>query len=278
MSGYFGALMRSSGMAIAARPPARTPIYPRVMEIDVERSAALPAPAAPTASALQPATVTPISVPPPSVEPARRSHAPDEHDRDTHARPVPEHAQTRATTDRLVDPLTPRTSRAVEPPQGDLGQAVVRAAMRWVAAETPHARTDAVTTDRQLASPDRGVDDVNTIAPPPVSRAHRLDVETPEPNATPARTISQEVKTSEPVVAHAVPMPLARLTPSLPTPVAPVARDEVVEVSIGAIHVRVDAPQVQTVARPSASPPAPARRATASQARSALSRRALRRI
>jgi hypothetical protein len=150
--------------------------------------------------------------------------------------------------------------------------------MRWVAAETPHSRTDAVTTDRQRASPARGVEDINTIAPPPVRRAHRLDVETPEPNLTPARTISKEVQTTEPIVAHAVPMPAARLTQSLPTPLAPVARDEVVEVSIGAIHVRVDAPQLQTVARPSASPPGPARRATASQARSALSRRALRRI
>jgi hypothetical protein len=275
MSGYFGALMRSSGMAIAARPPTRTPIDPRVMEIDFERPAALPAPAAPTASTLQPVTATPVSVPAPSVEPTRGMQAPDEHVHDVHARPVPEQAHTRATPDRGVDPLAARPSRAVEPPQRDLGQAVVRAAMRWVAAETPHARTDApLTMDRQLASPDRGVEDLNTIAP----RAHRLDVETPEPNATPARTISKEVKTTEPIVAHAVPMPAARLTPSLPTPVAPVARDEVVEVSIGAIHVRVDAPQVQTVARPSASPPALARRATASQTRSALSRRALRRI
>ena len=59
-----------------------------------------------------------------------------------------------------------------------------------------------------------------------------------------------------------------------PEPVAPLARDEVVEFSIGAIHVRVDAPAAQTVARPATTP----RAVPAPPPRSALSRRALRRI
>ena len=277
MSGYFGALMRSSGMAIAARPLARGPIAPRITEIDVERPAALPAPAAPTTATSQSVTATPASVPSPAVDPARRMSPPDDHGHDVHTRPIPEQALTRATSDRGVEPPAPRATRALESPQRDPGQAVVRAAMRWVA-EMPQARTVApMTTERQPSSLEIGVERPVTIASPPVSRAHRLDVETPGPDATPTLQISREVTREEPVVAQAVPMPVARPTP-WPTAKAPVARDEVVEVSIGAIHVRVDAPQVQTIANPAPPPPAPARRAATSEARSALSRRALRRI
>jgi hypothetical protein len=278
MSGYFGALMRSSGMAIVARPRAIASVEPRVMEIDVERPAAMPAPSSPTVSPPHKAATlfpVPSSVP----QPARQTlPAADEPRREGQSLSVAEPAPVRATTDKAGDAPSPRTPRRVDAPQRDLGQAVVRAAMKWVAADTPHAIPQIV-THTEPSSPIGGEENTGTITPAPALHEHRGEVETTRSNVTLERRPIRTREAGDPIDVHAVPKSSARPTPALPTAVLPSARDEVVEVSIGAIHVRVDAPQVQTVTRPAASPPAPARRATAeSTARSALSRRALRRI
>jgi hypothetical protein len=86
--------------------------------------------------------------------------------------------------------------------------------------------------------------------------------------------------------ANAVPLPaqVVRMEPPEPdrsaAHSAPLA-DEIVEISIGSIHVRVDAPAPQTIARaaPAAVPASPAPSLSERAAgRSALARRALRRI
>jgi len=83
----------------------------------------------------------------------------------------------------------------------------------------------------------------------------------------------------ESVAAKPIPIRASLVTPAPLPPLAPPVRDEIVEVSIGAIHVRVDAPPAQTIARPALTPAASPRDAAAARpARSALSRRALRRI
>jgi hypothetical protein len=99
-------------------------------------------------------------------------------------------------------------------------------------------------------------------------------------NKAPATPALSTPPLSESIAAKPQPfraplVPAALLLPQA----APPARDEVVEVSIGEIHVRVDAPPAQTVARPASTPAAGVPGATRPRhARSGLSRRALRRI
>jgi hypothetical protein len=63
--------------------------------------------------------------------------------------------------------------------------------------------------------------------------------------------------------------------PAVSGRVAPTVADETVEISIGAIHVRVDAPVPQALAAPAPAARLPSARSVAG---SALSRRALRRF
>jgi hypothetical protein len=92
--------------------------------------------------------------------------------------------------------------------------------------------------------------------------------------AHPPATLGLTVEKS--IAATALPI---RASAVAPAPLPRLAGDEVVEVSIGAIHVRVDAPPAQTIARPALTPAAGTPGAAATRpARSALSRRALRRI
>jgi hypothetical protein len=131
----------------------------------------------------------------------------------------------------------------------DSAGALALAAMRWVAADPGRA---AVT-----ATPG--------AAPPAAARAGR------EPPAQGAPRVP-----GEPVRAGDFLPGFARPVPA-PAAMAPPAHDELVEISIGTIQVRVDAPSVQTVAPPPAPGPAAAPPASA-HTRSALARRALRRI
>jgi hypothetical protein len=283
MSGYFGALMRSTGMAIGDRAPAMTADVPRGLELNVEhvpaatpaatpapspRIAPAPLPVAPVASLLNP--------PAPATHPTRSMDARVD---EVPAVPVAEPSRSRATAERDSDEPR-RPAPLVNQPKPDPGQALVKAAMRWVAADAQNVRTPAhVVTppDPPLAIGD------HVRAEATDRRPQRLELPTievaPPPTTTtsgPAPSKAVEVR----VPAEVLPVPNRR-TPPAPTlaPQPPLARDEVIEVSIGAINVRVDAPAAQTVARPAAPAPAPVtRRATSPIARSALSRRSLRRI
>ena len=226
MSGYFGALMRASGMTIAARAPAMAHVEPPVVEIDVERrSAAIPA-----------RTVQTALTPPQAVGPI----------------PVLNSGEQPAPPTLLAADADAHGGQA-----GLVGTAgahpraagLVRAAMQWVAADTQHARS------------------VAQVVPP---RGQSLPAPGEEAGVIPTTQTLGERGVDIP------PQTPAHATPAVPD--TPLARDEVVEISIGAIHVRVDAP-AQTIASPAATPPAAARRGTtATPPRSALSRRALRRI
>jgi len=281
MSGYFGALMQSSGMAIGGRAPAMAHVDSSVVEIDVERSPASVPPRTVQASTPQQA-VAPIPVAN-SVEhlapPALLAAGPDAHEVQA-GFAGREQAHPRAATDAAADSPAAPAARAVEMSKPALGQALVRAAMQWVAVEPQQGRSVAqVVPPRGQSLPAPG-EVPSVITTTQALRERGVEVQAQPRSATLASPTASDLAAREPVAAPALPIQSARPTPAAPpVPVTPLARDEVVEISIGAIHVRVDAPAAQTVARPAATPPVAAPRvAPATPQRSALSRRALRRI
>jgi hypothetical protein len=144
---------------------------------------------------------------------------------------------------------------------------LVRTAMQWVAAgpQETRAKLPAV-IDPPVA----------TISPEPASRDPDAirEQRPPESDEFPERSAGRLAP--PPVAARPLTTPPASLRPDPPTGAS--LRDDTVEISIGAIHVRVDAPATQIVARTPPPPPAPRAANPPRADRSALSRRALRRI
>jgi len=278
MNGYFGALMRASGMPIAGRTPAVAPVEPPVVEANVEvGQAPMPAPTASAPSTPQQAA-KPIHVHTAVALPAPPAARPADDPQETAAGfSAIEHADARVAKN-TADAVP--ASRTIEPPKPPLGQALVRAAMQWVATDTPQARRGAQLeppSEHPLAN--RG-NDTNVVAAVPARRDHRAEPQAHPQEDAPAAAHVPDLSPREPVAPPAVAIHSIHPAPASPQmPVVSDHRDDVFEVSIGAIHVRVDAPVAQTVARPAATPPAAARRTpTSPSQRSGLSRRALRRI
>jgi len=141
----------------------------------------------------------------------------------------------------------------------------VRAAVRWIATDASTAGS--VPARESSSAPAR--DDTRPIPAATVRESAReaapMVVEATTTPREPAHVLPpvEAIRAAEPRQVHA----------------APLARDETVEISIGSIHVRVDAPPAQTIARPAMPPPVNnTPRVGAPPGRSALSRRALRRI
>jgi hypothetical protein len=277
MSGYFGALMRSSGMPVGDRPPATSAAAPPGLEVNVEHvPAAIPMTPPPIAPAQKPsAPVASLDPPPATVHPGRPTAV--DHVGEAHEAPVAAPRRTRETNETSSDEPG-RAAPVVDQPKPDRGQALIKAAMRWVAADPPTLPRPAQTVtplETRSAMGDRArVDAIDQPVAPPEFAA---TIDTASTNTTPEPALPKVIEARAPVEVGPVPI---RRTPPVPPPAStpPLVRDELVEVSIGAIHVRVDAPAAQTVARPAASPAPVTRRATSAKARSALSRRALRRI
>jgi hypothetical protein len=168
-------------------------------------------------------------------------------------------------------PAAERNPAATEPP---LGQALVHAAMRWVAADPQQPTRVPELADRREPSSAIIEESRSTIAS---LASHDADGEPqtaparPLPVRTPARDLEEAPATSRRSAVAAM---------AIAPAVVPAVRGELVDVTIGAIHVRVDAPAPRTVARAPAPSQAAAQRSTAAFApeRSGLSRRALRRI
>ncbi|QQZ39407.1 hypothetical protein IF690_15155 [Pseudomonas sp. SK3(2021)] len=281
MSDYFGALMRSSGLTIGAAttdsaPPASTA---DLLETDIERSAPAlqPPPTLTTQPQARPLPPVATSAKPRS---GREAEAPA-------ARPTPPGQDTMADVDRRHDksgykdvlptavqaPLaaaspTDYNTAAAQPP----GHDVVRAVMQWVAAdpqlatsrpprETPHAPLAALDGAELPAMREP----TSTLGSVPQARW---------PAQAPQHSVAQAVEAEQGPPRSATAVPLK--TAFAPTP-AP--SDERGEISIGAIHLRVDAPPAQPLALARPAPAAaPRAGAPASTPRCALARRALRRI
>ncbi len=164
-------------------------------------------------------------------------------------------------------------------------QAMVDAALRWVAGSTRDSLDTAGKPAGLVGVPPAPAQDIGTTAfDMPASTA---------PPALPVRTASTEtvVRTDRQAWAPEAPVrtspldrPQARDVDAADAPAAQpaaTARKEAIEVSIGAIHLRVDAPPAAptAAARPALPvPPTAAARPAAAAARSSLARRALRRV
>lgn len=152
----------------------------------------------------------------------------------------------------------------------DLGQAMVHAALRWVMADgdSPGALT-AVALESAPPNPVQA--STNNITAPVRPAAS-------QPGAEPMTGVTTRLPEA-PIPLRVAPIRHPESTDRLPHRPSgtrqPPAKEEVVEVSIGAIHLRVDAPPPQTVVQaPAPSPRPPPDRPP----RSTLSRRALRRL
>jgi hypothetical protein len=235
VSDYFGALMRASGLAPATTAPAAD--LPREVEAPEPAAQEEPAPAA----AVQPrrgeaAPIGQVEAQPPAtpVTPVRTGDP--VHSVTPPAAPA---SRTRAAAPGPAPRPAPAAAPALRPDPGH-GVDLVQAALRWIAADPGQAEAA-----RALPDP------VRAAAPPA--------------GVPPARPVASR---SQPA-ARLVETPAARRTErAAPAAGAPL------DVTIGAIHLRVDPPAPQTVAQ--AAPPAPP--AAPSTPRSALSRRSLRRI
>ena len=264
MSTYFAALMRASGLASADahREVARDGLESRGLEAPTEAGAiARDAPEPPDRSLAPPPTAQPAGTVPRAMEftasPAQ----------------IPSADTARTEPSRVIDgrdggerPRDVRPSEAASTPsEHATHEAGLLAALRWVRA------------DPQLAHPEEPRD----------LRVRAIEVEGAAP-ATPEMSPPMT-----PTIAHEQPPTVVHATQAFATQAPPaaqaflLARDgmpsnaqEVVEVSIGAIHVRVDAPAPS--ARVASAAPAPRPRAQSDAVRtpprSGLARRALRRI
>lgn len=277
MNGYFGALMRSSGLTVGARPSMVAAAEHGMTETSVERSADVAQPAAsrvpsPPRQAVAPIpTHDPAEVTPPApraadhAREARYGYGPTDQVGDRAAVPVPA-SSPEAPTPSAADPSMP------------LDHAMIRAALKWVQAAPPRAQSADAVPSREQAPPSIGQEPSAIITTEVIrerggERQPQVTIVTPD---TAVALYPAPDETASQVLANPSPR---QATPNAPPSVQPMVRDERVEISIGAIHVRVDAPPAQTIARPASSPPgaAPLAAPPASQ-RSALSRRPLRRI
>ena len=282
MTGYFGALMRASGLAVAGPVPSIALSAPPIAGNDtggrehVLSPVHLDAPPRQAPRMGPPRTTEPLAT---AAIPVQAQPPDDVRDglAGTPAMPVPEPAPaspialTVPGERREAPPPAPREA----PPQ--LADAVVRAAMRWVATD-PQTRPQVRAVEQPGPGPTPAA---STEGMPPRPAPEAPTREEPPPVADAAAPPALSPRTPGPAPSELTEIAARAIEPVPRLPIAPRAAErggEILEVSIGAIHVRVDAPAAQTVARPAAAPAAPQRTAVHSSRRGALSRRALRRI
>lgn len=303
MSDYFGALMRSGGLAAAGaqsrldahdRPPpaledaAIGNQAAAAAHDPVPAVAAAPAAAPGAAAATRSATAPPVAMPPPTsvqrvraaavatpspiAAPAHRSAPPA-----APSSPALDGAHRGRRTSGTRIPASPdMDSPHTATPEADTSAQAsastqpsrIRAALQWIAAD-PHGADPGNLPERQAPPAGR--------SPPPDDASSLTDAP-----AAPHSPHAARARGDAPLPRHTA------IEAWLPEPAMPAhasqrrrEHDDVpgdlVEVSIGAIHVRVDSPAAQTrlaPAAPAAAPRAPSRPA----ARDAAARRLLRRI
>jgi hypothetical protein len=271
---YFGALMRSSGLAVGGATPIVSPRAeaPMTLEAEGERPApraevsawptVIEAPRAAPQSPM-PGVLPALDAPAERAEPTRQAVASDV--------PVSTPSPTMSITTKAMPPVP--EPDAAGPPQAPVtAQALVRAAMQWVAAGPHDVRTKSPVANEPKPQEATRVRSADAL------RGQRSPARDESPRSHPGREdASSAPGAALPALATRplFPQP-ATLRPESPAAASP--RNDTVEVSIGAIHVRVDAPATQTVARTPPQPPTPRAANAPRPERGALSRRALRRI
>ena len=261
---YFGALLRSSGRPVDGLAPVPEPTSPPLptspaspgadlVEINAAHEAQRPGPGTPAAQKQQPAA------------PPRKAAA-------SAAAPVDEHRRPDALVQEVLagsHRARPAAPEAIGLPPPPL-HAAVQAALAWVASD-PRGRGDADAMQGVLAESTR------VQAEAPLNDTEEVARETDA--VTPLRGDADDdgdEPPPDPVIGRRpATMPAAdRRIHAAP---APPPREETIEITIGAIHLHVDAPPQAGIAPAPAPPPAgPSLRSPTP--RSALSRRALYRL
>lgn len=290
MSSYFGALLRATGLGIDAAVPAISQAGTGLVEIDIDRGSFVAAPALPSVEPQSPLPAMAVAEATPARALSSATPVDDRVDRDD-PRQAADRAGSGGHERQVAGTAAGPAAVATDPPTADspapaLRQQMVQAAMQWVAADPLQSTRIAGAAQPPAQSTVADAAPARRDAPRPTNRDARVDVDfdcdfddsrqlaaqgpaaDAEPDGAP-QTMQLPSQTAVPQRAAAI----VRTASFEPPP-----RGDLVEVSIGEIHLRVDAPAAQTVARSSPSPPAAAPRAPAIAPRSALSRRALRRI
>ncbi len=267
---YFGALMRSGGLL----QPARSRAAERTAVGLQERVAQTPA-ARPTSAGFDRPAVQPLVIETQTVTPAA-------------ARPPEANAAVPAVVS-ATDPvhLSERVEQASAPeplgPQTDLDPArsVVRTVMQWIAADPNTRPSGAVSrVAAATATTPAPIDRTPPALPRIITPSRQVDARPTgtrdrDDTARPVQVLPRAAEQIETQTDIAGPAPRFATLAARPAAIDPAAA-EPLTVTIGAIHLRVDAPAVHTMAPPAApaARPLPER----SPQRSGLSRRALRRI
>lgn len=259
---YFGALLSAAGWpAGAAAPPRASASHGAdLTEVDAEREVQAPAPRGPVAQPQQPVSPSPSSKATARDEPEAEAPRP----RATAAEALPEQ--------RDAQPAASEADAVAPPPL----HAAVQAALSWVASD-PQGRAD-ISAAQMLVAESAVVQTQADIS--------EIEQETQE-----AQGIDPEMPMQGDIDDEGMPSPSSRtLVPRrAPAPRAerhmrasPVAapREEAIEITIGAIHLHVEAPPQATgvVPAPAPAPPPAAPSLRSPAPRSALSRRALYRL
>lgn len=279
MSDYFGSLIRASGLAAGSHPPVAADHGITEIEIqpDAPPAAITPVTEGPRTNTQPTEIITPRPVATPTLPaPAIREHAAPpgtEHtelasDRPLPASPAPAPDPRGETSMAPGLPTSPALSPRPQEAAPDPGQGMVHAALRWVTADVPSP--SASTEVPPEPTPPIPAQELTThkITPPT-----RPSVNPPEAGPVPGATTLPPEATIPLRVA-----PIRHPASTYPPPpwASATRRDEEVEITIGAIHLRVDAPPPQTVVQAPAPIPRPP--VDRPPPRSALTRRALRRL
>jgi hypothetical protein len=250
---YFTALLRSAGRRVGGTAPLRAPAAPDadLVEIDAERELLTPGLHSPLAQPQQPFM-------PPRKPTARNARQLAE---------TPRPAATAAAApnaERGVQPAPTEVTDLFAPPL----HAAAQAALAWVASD-PQGR---IGTGAAQAA----ISESTAFAAP--AGIEEIEEETPWIDA--AAPMQSDIDDGDPAPSRATahrPAAAPRAERRARTAPAAAQREEVVEITIGAIHLHVEAPAQASIAPASTAPPAaPSLRSPAP--RSALSRRALYRL
>jgi hypothetical protein len=296
MSNYFDALLQASGIAVGPPADRARPAHPvqaadfGIEEVIDERPQSALEPSPPPDARLRPiagengradvpAAQSAVSAPSPAARQPQPAASPPSNASSSGSSSVPDPAPAPAMASVRAPGVTRAPAQEADSTALSAPDAVMQAALRWVAAG-----------DGALdASPAPAAKPIADGAPPAAreatDRVHAGNA------AVPAASLVRDRSVAD--IASAVDATVVQLRDTLGPPRAQAAdargpaplearadgedaAEDVVHISIGAIHVRVDAPPPPAVSV--ASPP-PARTPPPAQApRSGLSRRALRRI
>ncbi|MDT4856348.1 hypothetical protein FQZ97_907350 [compost metagenome] len=280
MSDYFAALMRASNLFAGSAAPSLEAPLEFAVEVPAPPLPAAPAPhpgrletRAAVAASEQSMPAAPVWQPAPA-RPRQDDSRPATSVRQGNS-PQWQPAETEAPRSEQQMPLpgAPQQDGQPRPPRAD---ELLRATMRWVASDPQlaappqQAPVHPATQPDILESSDARLATVQPRTIAPVAQPHLQDA--PDAARAPVQAAVPEPITVLPQVAALASL---RAEPDA----SGASAEESLEISIGAIHLRVEAPAPQTLARQATpAPPVQQPAAPASPTRSGLSRRALRRL